>query len=264
MPLLYWEKWRKGATMEKTDEIEFDLLQIAHHVLKKWWIIVLVTLVFAVGGYLGSKMLISPKYTTDCRIYIYQKNDKQSVTMDYTNLQIATQICNDCEVIITGQNVTKVVIDNLNLKMSAASLSGRIEVESEANTRILQLKYTDTDPKRAAAILNEICEVAAAQIQDLMAVDAVKTIYEAEVPTAPSSDGPGKYALIAGAVGAALTMCILIALYLLDDTIHNEEDVTRYLGLSTLSAIPACEELSASRKIGEAAKKKSTARFAKK
>lgn len=250
--------------MEKTDEIEFDLLQIANRVVKKWWIIVLAALVFAVGGYFGSKLLISPKYTTTCQIYICQKNENQQVLVGVSDLTIATQLCNDCEIIIKGQGVTKQVVENLNLKMKPAALSNRISITSETNTRILELEYTDTNPKRAAAILNEICKVGAAEIQELMEIDAVKTIYKAEIPTSPSSAGPSQHALIAGAVGAVLAMCVLIALVLLDDTIHNEEDVTRYLGLSTLSAIPACEELSVAKKIGEAAKKKSPARFAKK
>jgi capsular polysaccharide biosynthesis protein len=184
--------------------------------------------------------------------------------MDVNNLTIATQLCNDCEIIIKGQNVTEKVIKNLNLKMSASALSSRINVTSETNTRILELEYTDTNPKRAAAILNEICKVGAVQIQDLMEVDAVKTIYEAEVPTSPSSAGPQKYAVIAAAVGAVLGVCVLIVLFLLDDTIRNEEDVTRYLGLSTLAAIPVCEELSVNRTVGDAPKSKKTARFAKK
>lgn len=246
--------------MEKNDEIELDLLQMARYVLKKGWVVILAALIFAIGGYFGSKLLITPEYTTNCRIYIYQKDQK----VDVTNLTIATQICNDCEVIITGQNVTKEVINNLGLKMSASTLSSRIKVSSEANTRILELSYTDTNPERAAAILNEICDVASAQIKNITSVDAVKTIYKAEVPTSPSSDGPGKYAVIVGAVGAVLAVCVLIALFLLDDTIRNEEDVTRYLGLSTLAAIPACEELGTARKIADAAKSKSTARFAKK
>lgn len=250
--------------MEKNDEIEFDLLQMMRYVMKKWWVIMLVVLIFGIGGFVGSKLLIAPEYTTSCRIYIYQKNSDQNVTVDVPNMTIATQLCNDCEVIITGQNVTKEVIKNLGLKMSASALSNRIEVTSEDNTRILNLKYTDTNPKRAAAILNEICDVAAVQIKDIMAVDAVKTIYGAEVPTSPSSDGPGKHAVIVAAVGAVLAVCMLIVLFLLDDTIRNEEDVTRYLGLSTLAAIPACEELSTTRKIVEAAKNKKTARFVKK
>lgn len=250
--------------MEKNDEIEFDLLQMARYVVKKWWVIMLAGLIFGIGGYFGSKLLITPQYTASCQVYIYQKNENQQVTMGVNDLTIATQLCNDCEIIIKGQSVTKEVINNLNLKMSAAALSSRIKVTSEANTRILQMEYTDTNPKRAAAVLNEICDVAAVKIQEIMTVDAVKTIYEAEVPTSPSSDGPGKYAVIAAAVGAVLVVCVLIVLFLLDDTIRNEEDVTRYLGLSTLSAIPACEELGTVRKIADAAKSKSTARFAKK
>ena len=249
--------------MEKNDEIEFDLLQLARYVFKKGWVVILAALVFGIGGYFGSKLLITPEYTTSCRIYIYQKN-ADKVTMDVPNMTIATQLCNDCEIIITGQNVTREVVNNLGLKMSASALSSRIEVTSEDNTRILQLKYTDTNPERAAAILNEICNVAAVQIKGVMEVDAVKTIYKAEVPTTPSSDGPGKYAVIVAAIGAVLAVCVLIVLFLLDDTIRNEEDVTRYLGLSTLAAIPACEELGTARKIAEAAKSKGTARFAKK
>lgn len=251
--------------MEKTDEIEFDLLQMARHVVKKWWVVVLAALVFGIGGFFGSKLLITPTYTANCRVYIYQNNkDNNNLTMDVNNLTIATQLCNDCEIIITGQNVTKEVIKNLNLKMSAGALSNRISVSSETNTRILELSYTDTNPRRAAAILNEVCAVAAVQIEDLMDVDAVKTIYKAEVPTSPSSDGPQKYAMIAAIVGAVVGVCVLIVLFLLDDTIRNEEDVTRYLGLSTLAAIPVCEELNVYRKIGEAPKSKRMARFAKK
>jgi capsular polysaccharide biosynthesis protein len=250
--------------MEKNDEIEFDLLQMACYVVKKWWVVVLVALIFGIVGYLGSKLLITPEYTTNCRIYIYQKDDQQNVTMDYTNLQIATQICNDCEIIITGQNVTKVVIDNLDLKMSASALSNRIKVESENNTRILQLEYTDTDPERAAAILNEICNVASGQIKNIMAVDAVKTIYAAEVPTTPSSDGPVKHAVIVAAIGVVLAVCVLVVLFLMDDTIRSEEDVTRFLGLSTLAAIPACAEFEVGHNASEAAKSRSVTRSSRK
>jgi capsular polysaccharide biosynthesis protein len=249
--------------MEKNDEIEFDLLQMARYVLKKGWVLIFAALIFGIGGYLGSKLLITPEYTTSCRVYIFQKDNQQNVPVDYNNLLIATQLCNDCEIIITGQNVLNEVIDNLGLKMSAAKIGSRIEVTSEVNTRILQLEYTDTDPKRAAAVLNEICDVAAVQIQEIMEVDAVKTIYKAEVPKSPSNEGAGKYALIAAAIGVVLSICLLVVQFLMDDTIRNEEDVTRYLGLSTLAAIPACEELGGL-KIGDTAKGRKTARFAKK
>lgn len=246
--------------MEHRDEIEFDLVQLMRFLLKKAWIIVLALLVSGVVGFLVSKLLTTPTYTTSCRLYVYDENKE----MSYNDLVIATQLTNDCEIIITGQNVTKPVIEKLGLKMTPEALGKRIVVGSEDNTRVLHLEYTDTNPERAALILNEICAEAASQIQTVMKVDAVTQLYAAEVPTSPSSAGPGRDALLFGLIGAVMAIAILVVIFLLDDTIRSEDDVTRYLGLSTLGAIPSSEELGAPRKAGEAANGKGVARFAKK
>lgn len=245
--------------MDNRDEIEFDLIQMARFLLKKAWIIILAVIVFGVGGYVASKLLSTPEYTTSCRIYVYKEGE-----VDYNSLVIATQMANDYELIITGQNVTELVIENLNLKMSPEALSKRITVSSKSNTRVLDLEYTDTDPERAAAILNEVCNVATTQIKAITKASEVTTVYEAKVPTSPSSAGPTRDALLAAILGAVLAISILVVIFLLDDTIRSEDDVERYLGLSTLGAIPASEELGKAQKLVEAAKSKGAARFGKK
>lgn len=246
--------------MEHRDEIEFDLLQMVRYLFKKAWIIILAAVVFAVGGYVGSKLLSDPEYTTSARIYVYEANAE----MNYNGLVIATQLTKDCEIIITGHNVTGPVIENLGLNMSAESLSRRLKVSAETSTRILDLEYTDTDPKRAAMVLNEVCAVAAVQIEEITQVDAVTTIYQAEVPTSPSSAGPTRSAMLAAILGAVLAIGVLVVIFLMDDTIRSEDDVERYLGLSTLGAIPVSEELGTAKKLVESAKSKGVARFAKK
>ena len=245
--------------MEKHDEIEFDLIQMARFLLKKVWIVVLAAVIFFGIGYIGGKLLITPEYTASCRIYVYQGKE-----MSVTDLQIATQLCNDCEIMITGQNVTKPVVERLGLEMTPGALGRRIKVTSEDNTRILQLEYTDTDPQRAADVLNEICAEAAVQIKEYMKVEAVTTLYEAEAPKLPSNPGAGRYALLAAVAGAVLAVAVLIVVFLMDDTIRNEEDVQRFLGLSTLGAVPSCGELGMARKFNETSKSKHSARFSKK
>lgn len=246
--------------MEHRDEIEFDLLQMVHHLLKNAWIIILAAVVFAVGGYVGSKLLSTPEYTTSCRIYVYEEGKE----MSYNDLVIATQMTYDCEIIITGHNVTRAVVENLDLTMSPESLSKKLTVTSEKSTRILDLQYTDTDPERAAAILNEVCAVASVQIKEITNVDAVKTVYAADVPTSPSSAAASRAALLAGALGAVLAIAVFVVIFLMDDTIRTEDDVERYLGLSTLGAIPISEELGVAQKSAETAKSKGVARFVKK
>jgi hypothetical protein len=53
-------------------------------------------------------------------------------------------------------------------------------------------------------------------------------------------------------------------MFLLDDTIRSEDDVQRYLGLSTLAAIPISEDLMTETKTVDRKKKNGIARFLKK
>lgn len=247
--------------MDSRNEIEFDLMQMVRYLLKKIWIILLATVLFAGGGFYVSKSTTVPQYTTHCRVYVYQK-DEIDESVDYNGVVLATQLANDCEILITGINVTERVVENLGLNVSPDYISDRIVVTSQSNTRILEIEYTDSNPERAAAILNEICDEGSKQIVQIMNVDAVNKIYSARVPTSANPTNESRDAILAGAVGALLAIGVLVVLFLMDDTIRNEDDVERYLGLSTLSALPSAEELDTQTET--TAKGKQTARFAKK
>lgn len=225
--------------MEKKSEIEFDLLELLHYLKTKMWIILLVALVFAGAGYLYSKATTVPQYVASTKMFVY----RNEVGMSYNGLQEATQLRRDCEILITGLNVTEEVVKRLNLPMSPEYVSSCISITSEENTRIIQVNYTDTDPRRAAQIVNSIREVASEQIQSIMQVDVVQTVYEANIPTSTITRAPKVNGMLAGLLGIFLCAGVLVVIFLMDDTIRTEEEVERYLGLSTLAAIPASAEL---------------------
>ena len=230
--------------MEKrNEEMEIDLLELFYYLKKRILIIVAALLVFAVVGFLGTKIFITPQYTTNTRMYVLNRsNENNVVTSDF---QIATYVMNDYKALITGQNVTKKVIDTLDLDMKPAELSKLIQVTSPENTRVLQINITHTDPKKAADIANTVREVASQQIKEIMDVNAVKTVYEAEVPKTPSGPSATRNALIAGILGLVLAVGIYTVIFVVDDTIRTEEDVTKYLGLGTLGVIPVSMEMGA-------------------
>ena len=222
--------------MEKqNEEMEIDLLELFHYLKKRIIIIVAALLVFAIVGFLGTKIFIAPKYTTNTRMYVLNRSNENGVAT--SDFQIATYVMNDYKALITGQNVTKEVIDRLDLDMKPNDLSGLIKVTSPENTRVLQISITHTDPKMAADIANTVREVASAQIKEIMNVNAVKTVYEAEVPKAPYGPSATRNAAIAGILGLVLAMGIYTVIFILD--------VTRYLGLSTLGVIPVSMDMGA-------------------
>lgn len=227
--------------MENQNEMELDLLELFHYLKKKLWLIGAAFLVCAVVGFAVSQLLMAPKYTAATRMYVLNRTSEANVV--YADIQTSTYLLNDYKVLITGENVTTEVIRMLGLNDTPRQLEGKIKVTAPDNTRVLQINVTEKDPVLAADIANCVRDVAAAQIEEIMDVDAVKLVYPAAVPENPSSPNVMLNTMIAAAFGVFVSVFVLVVAFMLDDTIRTEEDVARYLGLSTLGVIPAAEEL---------------------
>ena len=239
--------------MENQGYNEFSMRELFFFLKKKLWILVVLAVIGVLGGYIWGKVFVTPSYTAESQIYIYQKNND----MNYTGLQVATQLRRDCEILMAGRNVTVPVVEALDLKMNPDSLGRRIKVSTVENTRVMNIAYSDTDPQRAAEILNTVCLVAKEELEEIMGAENTITIlYQAETPTAPSTQGARHYAMMGGAGALVVALILLVVFFLVDDTIHSEVDVERFLELPTLAAIPASRELgdgsqrSIGRKIG--------------
>lgn len=239
--------------METKHETEINLVELFFYLRKRIIVIAAVVVFFAIIGFLGTALFSTPEYTASTRIYVLNRADEANV--QYTDLQVSAYLLKDYQVLITGKNVTKAVINKLQLNMSPSQLASMISVTAPDNTRILQIGITDTDPQRAALIANTVREEAAVQLKQIMQVNAVTLVYEADVPTAPSSPSAGRNAILAAAIGLVVIVGILTLLHIWDDTIRTEEDAERYLGLSTLGVIPQSADL------GTANKGKTSRRF---
>ncbi|MGN1344541.1 MAG: hypothetical protein ACI4U3_08170, partial [Traorella sp.] len=108
----------------------------------------------------------------------------------------------------------------------------------QSDTRILQISAKDADPVKAMKIANKVREVAEKQIVEIMEVNAVKLVYEADIPTAPSSPNIKKNVIYAFIIGLGISLIGIVIMYILDDSIKTNEDVEKYLGLHTLGIIP--------------------------
>ncbi|MBR5022637.1 MAG: hypothetical protein IKY18_05510 [Oscillospiraceae bacterium] len=245
------------------EEMEIDLLELLYYLKKKVIVIVAVCLVCAVAGFVGTKLFVALEYTTNTRMYVLNRSNENNVVA--SDFQVAAYVMNDYKALITGQNVTKEVISRLGLDMKPSALSAKIQVTSPENTRVLQINITDTNPQMAADIANTVREVASAQIKQIMDVSAVQTVYEAEVPQEPSSPNAMRNTVLAATLGLVAVIGIYAVIYILDETIRTEEDVTRYLGLGTLGVIPMSTEMSvldASRASKKHSSKRASARSA--
>ena len=144
----------------------------------------------------------------------------------------------DFAILATSRPVVNNVIDGLELEYSYEEMVGKVTVENPADTRYLKITVEDSDPELAAEMANEFADATADGVAEIMSTDRPSIVERAVVSKAPSSPSLGKNTVIGGVVAALLAMAVIVIRYLLDDTIKTEEDVTKYLGLNTLAALP--------------------------
>ena len=228
----------------KTEDITVDLMQLVRFLTKKLWIMAIVVAISAVCGFVGHKLFTKPEYTASTRAYLLYRVNESYVS--YSDLQTAMQLLCDYQVLATGHNVTQKVVEQLNLDMTPAQLASKISVTISENTRVVDINVTDGDPERAAAIANAIREISAQQVPGIMGVDAVNTVYVADVPTAPSGRTAFQMVILYAAIGLLLSVAVFVVIFIVDDTLRTEEDVENRLGLNVLGVIPLSQELSVS------------------
>ena len=99
--------------------------------------------------------------------------------------------------------------------MTTAELSDTITTTNPANTRILTIQVENEDPELAREIADAVRGSASETIKDIMKIEAVNTVEEANLPTAPSSPSVFRNTLLGGVLGIILAMGVIILIYIL-------------------------------------------------
>lgn len=225
--------------MENNDVVEIDLMEIFGLMLHRLWLIVLCAVAAGAGAFAVSRYVLTEEFQSTTRIYVLNRQNDDTLT--YSDVQLGTQLTKDFTQIIKSRYVLEQVIDVCGLQDTSASLASRVSVDTQSDTRIIAITVTDTDPAMAQYIADELREAAAERIMNVMDIQAVNVVDEANLPLSPSAPNVGRWTVIGFLLGAFLCMAVVLVQFLLDDTVKTSEDIEKYLGLSTLGMIPIRE-----------------------
>ena len=239
----------------ENEEITIDLTELFMALWSKIHLIILAGILMAFVAFAGTKLLITPMYTSTTSMYVLTRTgDSSGVT--YNDLQTGTQLTQDYMELVKSRPVLEQVIAVLNLDMTTAELSESIATENAANTRILTVSVENEDPKMAKEIADALRESVSIKITEIMEADAVNTIEEDNLPTAPSSPNVMRNIAIGALLGILIAAGIIILIFILDDTIKTPDDVEHYLGLNVLTSIPIAEGAQKTKKVKGLSSKK--------
>lgn len=226
-----------GEQNEK--EIEIDLAEIFHLLLRKLAVIILCGVMGAIVAGVGTKVFITPQYESTSALYILP-TETESVSMQ--DMQVGSWLTKDFQELAMSRPVIESVIDTLHLDMDYGTLKNMLTVENPEETRFLKIKVRCSDPKQAQDIAEEMSLSVAKHVVKIMDMEEPSIAEQASKPENPVSPSLPKNIVLGGLLGAILAAAVVVIRFLMDDTIKDEEDVKKYLDLNVLAALPDTKE----------------------
>lgn len=219
------------------EEMEIDLLELLMVMKKHLSAILLAGIVGLVIMFAYTSFLVTPLYSASSMMYVMPDNSNSN-SSTLSDMQVGQQLTSDYSSMIESRSFMEDVIKKLNLTIDYQQLLEKVEVTNPTSSRILQVTVNDPNPQTAADIANEVASVAESKLKEITGMQAIKIYEEAAVPDRPSSPSLKKNCALGLLAGIVLAMAVITVLYLMDDTIKTEDDIEKYLGMTTLAVLP--------------------------
>ena len=214
---------------ETHGEIEINIRDIISVFLKRWWLILIATV-------LGGALLFGyayatyvPTYKSTAKMYVNNKGEGAFGTQVGTStndIYAAQALVNTyCEMIKTRLTL-EAVIKEAKLDYTYEQLLAMLSCGSVNDTEVFYVSIVSRDPAEAKAIVNTIVKIVPEQIEEIIEGSSVKTV-DAAVEGAQLSSGITTKALLGAAIGFVIS-CLFFFIFDvgINDTLQSEEWVT--------------------------------------
>lgn len=219
---------------------ELDLGQLLELFWNKKTEVILIILLFIVLGITYTICLVTPKYTSKTTLLLAteQENGTTGSQITTTDLTLNSKLVATYRDLVKSSKVVRQVISNLDLDMSEESLKGSISVQAKADTDILEISVTNTDPELAAKIANELAPVFSEQVKEYYNINNVHVVDVAEVEENPSNINHAKDIIIFAFIGIVVAAAYVLIANMLDTTVKSAEDIEKLCSVTVLASIP--------------------------
>ncbi|WP_419874803.1 YveK family protein [Candidatus Pristimantibacillus sp. PTI5] len=223
--------------------------------LKQYWLIVkrrllMIILIItvsclAIGIY--SSYLITPQYEASAKLIVNDYKDSSALipSIDVGSINSTIGLIKTYkEILRTPRMMKKVVKAYPELGVTYGELIGKVSVSSVNETQVMSISVQDDSYEQAAKIANAVAIVFQKSVPELMKVDNVLVLDQADPKEfhGPVAPNPKMNIAVTFMLAMMLGVGLSFLLDYLDDTVKTEEDIENLLGVPVLTSIPNFEE----------------------
>ncbi|MFZ3577252.1 YveK family protein [Virgibacillus sp. DJP39] len=201
---------------------EINLKEYYLTIKKRFWLILIVTVIFTLAGYF---------YSSQNKVVLLYENHRDII------IGSESPDMNTLMVMIKDPIIMNKVKEDLNLSKQLSEIASQIEVEQVNESRVVRITVIDQEPKMAAAIANATANAYESEIVNITGFKDVQLLSEAKVNPIPINGSKDRTVIIAIVFGLIVSIGLAFLLDSLDGSIEDDRDVEEILGVPILGVI---------------------------
>lgn len=240
---------------------EIDLNELFKFCFKKWWLILLLSVIGFGSAYYYTANFMTPVYEAKTVLYIGREaSNLGSIDVSLGQLEADSQLIVDYKQIALTRLVIDAVVKNTGLKISEnEALNGGLSIgssgddpmslsykefrdntiiETVENSRLFTVGFTYSDPVIAKKVSDELAKQLTIAVSQIVGVENIRILDQSLVPLIPVAPSKLKNSIMGGLFGLVAALIIIFMIYITTDTVDSEEDVRNLIGVSVLGSIP--------------------------
>ena len=180
-----------------------------------------------IAGLIGmgiAVMTSTPTYSSDMSFTTY--NQEASNVVSSGDITSSVQMANTFKYILQGRTMLERVAASCDFEISAAEIGSSMLVYSQADTNIIIIRITTTDPVRSYGIANGFAKCYQEVVNYAFPNATLQMYEEPYMPSAPdTSTSAMRYSVIGAIVGLAIALIAVIVTNAVRDTVQTVEDI---------------------------------------
>lgn len=184
----------------------FNLNKVIFSVIKKFWIIILITLFFTGTIFLYSVFLITPIYSSNVSIYIVNSIDSDKTQLSSSDITASQKLVNTYIFLSKSKNIISKLVDALNFNITEQDIYDSINVyKSKEEEQILYVSVNSSNKEKSAYIANIFADIVISEIPQIVLGSSAKIIDYAEIPQTYSYPNHIRNMILGAVVGFLLS-----------------------------------------------------------
>ena len=233
------------------ESMEISILDVLKTLIKKWWIIVLSTVLCAVVLFLYSTFNITPMYGLTIEFYVAPEFGNSQITSASTAYQTTTYAREAMKTyikLLANADFFDMLEKEIDGKCignyTSSSLSSKITYAEQADTDLFRATVYSKYPEDAYSIAVELAEIAPQRIYEVKGFKALTVTNAPKFERVRRTNNVvNRNTIIGGLFGALVSSLILVVIKIFDVRIATESDLTKFYDVPVLGVIPNFDEV---------------------